>query len=54
MGLREAPTYWPNEKEWADPLAYIQSIADEGQKYGIVKVCAIATSMLFQMMLTYV
>jgi [histone H3]-trimethyl-L-lysine4 demethylase len=38
MGLKEAPTFWPNEKEWADPLGYIQSIADEGKKYGIVKV----------------
>jgi [histone H3]-trimethyl-L-lysine4 demethylase len=38
MGLQEAPTFWPNEKEWADPLAYIQSIAEEGRKYGIIKV----------------
>jgi hypothetical protein len=39
MGLQEAPTFWPSEKQWADPLAYIQSIADEGRKYGIIKVC---------------
>jgi hypothetical protein len=38
MGLQEAPTFWPSEKQWADPLAYIQSIADEGHKYGIIKV----------------
>ena len=38
MGLQDAPTYWPNDKEWADPLGYIQSIAEEGRKYGIVKV----------------
>ena len=38
MGLQDAPTFWPNEKEWTDPLAYIQSIADEGKKYGIIKV----------------
>ena len=38
MGLQDAPTYWPNEKEWADPLGYIQSIADEGKKYGVIKV----------------
>jgi [histone H3]-trimethyl-L-lysine4 demethylase len=38
MGLQEAPTFWPNEKEWADPLGYIQTIADEGKKYGIIKV----------------
>jgi histone demethylase JARID1 len=38
MGLAEAPTYWPSEKEWTDPLGYIQSIAQEGKKYGIIKV----------------
>lgn len=38
MGLQEAPTFWPNDKEWADPLGYIASIAEEGKKYGIVKV----------------
>ena len=38
MGLQDAPTFWPNEKEWTDPLGYIQSIADEGKKYGIIKV----------------
>jgi [histone H3]-trimethyl-L-lysine4 demethylase len=38
MGLQDAPTFWPNEKEWTDPLGYIQTIADEGKKYGIIKV----------------
>jgi histone demethylase JARID1 len=38
MGLKEAPTFWPTEKEWGDPLGYIQSIADEGKKFGIIKV----------------
>jgi [histone H3]-trimethyl-L-lysine4 demethylase len=38
MGLQEAPTYWPTEKEWTDPLGYIQKIAPEGKKYGIIKV----------------
>ena len=38
MGLQDAPTFWPNEKEWTDPLGYIQTIADEGRKYGIIKV----------------
>src|SRR5436190_13963884 len=38
MELQDAPTFWPNEKEWTDPLGYIQSIADEGKKYGIIKV----------------
>ena len=38
MGLKDAPTYWPSDKEWSDPLGYIQSIADEGKKFGIIKV----------------
>ena len=38
MGLKDAPTYRPSDKEWSDPLGYIQSIADEGKKYGIIKV----------------
>jgi [histone H3]-trimethyl-L-lysine4 demethylase len=38
MGLQDAPTYWPTEREWVDPLGYIASIAEEGKKYGIVKV----------------
>lgn len=38
MGLQDAPTYWPSDKEWADPLGYIQKIAPEGRKYGIIKV----------------
>jgi [histone H3]-trimethyl-L-lysine4 demethylase len=38
MGLQDAPTFWPSEKEWTDPLGYIQTIADEGKKYGIIKV----------------
>jgi [histone H3]-trimethyl-L-lysine4 demethylase len=38
MGLKEAPTFWPTDKEWSDPLGYIQSIADEGTKFGIIKV----------------
>jgi [histone H3]-trimethyl-L-lysine4 demethylase len=39
MGLPEAPMYWPSEEEWKDPLGYIKSIATEGQKYSIIKVC---------------
>src|SRR5579871_3403684 len=38
MELQDAPTYYPSEKEWADPLGYIQKIAPEGKKYGIAKV----------------
>lgn len=38
MGLNDAPTFWPSEREWMDPLDYIQKISEEGKKYGIVKV----------------
>ncbi|KAF2754810.1 PLU-1-domain-containing protein [Pseudovirgaria hyperparasitica] len=38
FGLEEAPTYYPTEKEWEDPLAYVMSVAPEASKYGIMKV----------------
>jgi [histone H3]-trimethyl-L-lysine4 demethylase len=47
MGLQDAPTYWPTEKEWADPLSYIQSIAEEGKKYGICKVILLYSTFNF-------
>ncbi|KAF3927282.1 hypothetical protein ABW20_dc0110367 [Dactylellina cionopaga] len=37
-GITEAPTYRPTEEEFKDPFKYIQSIADEGRKYGILKI----------------
>jgi len=37
-GLTEAPTYRPTEEEFKDPFTYIQSIAAEGRKYGIIKI----------------
>lgn len=37
-GLQEAPTYRPTMEEWKEPLDYIQKIADEGRRYGIVKI----------------
>ncbi|KAK6347123.1 hypothetical protein TWF696_007202 [Orbilia brochopaga] len=37
-GITEAPTYWPTEDEFKDPFKYILSIAEEGRKYGIVKI----------------
>jgi len=37
-GLQEAPTYRPTMEEWKEPLDYINNIAGEGRKYGIVKI----------------
>lgn len=38
FGLRESPTYRPTAEQFKDPVQYIQSIRDEAQKYGIVKI----------------
>lgn len=35
--IPEAPTFYPTEDEWREPMAYIRKIAPEGRKYGIVK-----------------
>lgn len=37
-GLTEAPTFTPTPEEFKDPMEYIRSIAEEGRKYGIVKI----------------
>lgn len=37
-GLTEAPTFTPTVDEFKDPMEYIRSIAEEGRKFGIVKI----------------
>lgn len=37
-GLEEAPTFRPTLEEWKDPFKYIESIREEGSKYGIIKI----------------
>jgi len=37
-GLQEAPTYRPTPEQFKDPFEYIKSIAEEGKKYGIIKI----------------
>eukprot|EP00039_Didymoeca_costata_P004529 m.73905 g.73905 ORF g.73905 m.73905 type:complete len:836 (+) comp12439_c0_seq2:241-2748(+) len=36
--LPQAPTFYPTDKEFNDPLAYIASIKHEAEKYGICKI----------------
>ena len=38
FGLQEAPTYRPTAEQFKDPVQYIQSIREEAQNYGIVKI----------------
>jgi hypothetical protein len=38
MDITEAPTLYPTPEEFKDPYAYIESIADVGHRYGIVKI----------------
>jgi histone demethylase JARID1 len=38
MGLPEAPTFFPTEEEFQDPIAYIAKITPEAQSAGICKV----------------
>ena len=38
FGLEEAPTFYPTEQEFLNPLEYIQKIRTTAQKYGICKV----------------
>ncbi|CAG8517584.1 9381_t:CDS:2 [Paraglomus occultum] len=38
FGLKESKTYHPSVEEFADPIAYIESIRHDAEKYGVVKV----------------
>ncbi len=38
FGLQEAPTYRPTSEQFKDPVQYIQSIREEAQKFGVVKI----------------
>lgn len=38
FGLQTAPTYRPSLSEFANPLTYIEKIADHARKYGICKI----------------
>lgn len=35
QGIPSAPTFYPTEEEFADPLKYINSVRAEGEKCGI-------------------
>lgn len=37
-GITEAPTYYPTEDEWRDPLEYVKKIGPEASQYGICKI----------------
>lgn len=36
--LVEAPTFYPTEKEFEDPLEYIDKITPQAEKYGLCRV----------------
>lgn len=38
FGLEDCPTFYPTPEEFKDPMAYIDSISQQGKKYGMCKV----------------
>ena len=38
FGLHDAPCYYPTEKEFMEPLRFIESIRPEAEKAGICKI----------------
>jgi [histone H3]-trimethyl-L-lysine4 demethylase len=38
FGLEDCPTYHPSAEEFKDPMAYVQSISEEGMLYGMCKI----------------
>jgi len=38
FGLKDCPEYYPTTEQFADPMEYIKSIADEAKEYGICKI----------------
>ena len=38
FGIPDAPSFYPTEEEFRDPMEYMRKIAPEGSKYGIAKI----------------
>lgn len=38
FNLQEPPTFYPTKEEFKDTYKYIESISEEGAKYGIIKI----------------